>query len=172
MWEQIASNRRKSITLVVFMAALLLCLGYAAGEILAPGGGGLIGVVIAFILWGVLSLVAYFQGDQIFLGISRAKKIRPEDHPQLWNVVKGDMSLVGPRPPIPKEVAEYTLADRRRLEAVPGITCTWQVSGRADIPFERQVELDVDYIETQSLRADLTLLLKTVPAVLFARGAY
>ena len=95
-----------------------------------------------------------------------------DELPQLWNVLKGDMSLVGPRPPLPHEVAEYTLADRRRLEVIPGITCIWQVSGRSDIPFDQQVELDVDYIESQSLRMDLYLLLKTVPAVFMGKGAY
>lgn len=95
-----------------------------------------------------------------------------DELPQLWNVLAGDMSLVGPRPPLPNEVAQYTLADRRRLDVTPGITCIWQVSGRSDIPFDRQVELDVDYIESQSLRTDLLLLLKTVPAVFLGRGAY
>ena len=95
-----------------------------------------------------------------------------DELPQLWNVIKGDMSLVGPRPPVPQEVGEYTLADRRRLEAVPGITCIWQVSGRSEIPFKQQVELDVAYIESQSFWLDVRLLLKTVPAVLLGRGAY
>ena len=95
-----------------------------------------------------------------------------DELPQLWNVLKGEMSLVGPRPPLPAEVAEYTLEDRRRLEVVPGITCIWQVSGRSEIPFNRQVELDVAYIESQSLWLDLKLLLRTIPAVLLGRGAY
>ena len=95
-----------------------------------------------------------------------------DELPQLWNVLKGDMSLVGPRPPIPAEVAEYTLSDRRRLEVTPGITCIWQVSGRSEIPFKQQVELDVAYIESQSLWTDVVLLLRTVPAVLLGRGAY
>jgi exopolysaccharide biosynthesis polyprenyl glycosylphosphotransferase len=95
-----------------------------------------------------------------------------DELPQLWNVLRGDMSLVGPRPPVPKEVAEYTLADRRRLEAIPGITCIWQVSGRSDIPFKQQVELDAAYIDSQSLWLDVVLLLKTIPAVLLSRGAY
>ena len=86
--------------------------------------------------------------------------------------VRGDMSLVGPRPPLPAEVAEYDLQDRRRLHVKPGITCIWQVSGRSDIPFEQQVELDVDYIYTQSLATDIKLLLQTVPAVVLGRGAY
>jgi len=88
MWDQIESNRRKSVILVVLMAALLFVLGYVGGELVAPGGGGYVGLFVAFLLWAAFSLVAYFQGDQIFLGISRAKKIRREDHPRLWNVVE------------------------------------------------------------------------------------
>jgi exopolysaccharide biosynthesis polyprenyl glycosylphosphotransferase len=95
-----------------------------------------------------------------------------DELPQLWNVLKGDMSLVGPRPPVPSEVSRYTLSDRRRLEVKPGITCIWQVSGRSDIPFEQQVELDSAYIESQSVWMDIRLLLKTIPAVLLGRGAY
>jgi lipopolysaccharide/colanic/teichoic acid biosynthesis glycosyltransferase len=100
------------------------------------------------------------------------RKTSIDELPQLWCVLKGDMSLVGPRPPLEKEVARYTLADRRRLDATPGITCIWQVSGRSDIPFPQQVELDVEYIEKQSLGEDLRLLIKTIPAVITGRGAY
>ena len=78
------------------------------------------------------------------------RKLSIDELPQLWCVLKGDMSLVGPRPPVPREVAKYTLADRRRLDAIPGLTCIWQVSGRGDIPFPQQVELDVQYIDSQS----------------------
>jgi len=88
MWDQIASNRRKSVTLVVMMAAVLFVLGYASGELVAPGGGGYVGLFVALVLWVALSLVAYFQGDRIFLGISQARRIRREDHPRLWNVVE------------------------------------------------------------------------------------
>jgi exopolysaccharide biosynthesis WecB/TagA/CpsF family protein len=95
-----------------------------------------------------------------------------DELPQLWNVLRGDMSLVGPRPPLPTEVQQYTLVQRRRLDAMPGLTCIWQVSGRCEIPFERQVELDVEYIESQSLSLDVKLLLQTVAAVLQRRGAY
>ena len=82
------------------------------------------------------------------------------------------MSLVGPRPPVPSEVARYSLDDRRRLDATPGLTCIWQVSGRSDIPFPEQLKLDVEYIESHSIAADLKLLLKTVPAIISGRGAY
>lgn len=95
-----------------------------------------------------------------------------DELPQLFNVLRGDMSLVGPRPPLPSEVAQYSLRDHGRLAAIPGITCIWQVSGRSEIPFERQVEMDLDYIHQQSLAADVRLLLKTVPALLRGRGAY
>jgi lipopolysaccharide/colanic/teichoic acid biosynthesis glycosyltransferase len=100
------------------------------------------------------------------------RKLSIDELPQLWCVLKGDMSLVGPRPPVPREVAEYTLSDRRRLDAIPGLTCIWQVRGRGDIPFDEQVELDVQYIESQSIWVDIKLLLGTIPAVLLGKGAY
>ena len=100
------------------------------------------------------------------------RKLSIDEMPQLWLVLTGDMSLVGPRPPVPREVEKYTLADRRRLDVKPGLTCIWQVSGRGDIPFEKQVRLDVDYIESRSLWLDLKLLFQTVPAVVLGRGAY
>ncbi len=100
------------------------------------------------------------------------RKASIDELPQLWCVLKGEMSLVGPRPPVPIEVEQYTLADRRRLEAIPGLTCIWQVKGRGDIPFDEQVELDVQYIESQSFWLDLKLLFMTIPAVLFGKGAY
>ena len=95
-----------------------------------------------------------------------------DELPQLLNVLRGDMTLVGPRPPLPGEVEQYSIADRRRLEVKPGITCIWQVSGRSDIDFAGQVKLDVEYIENQSLAQDVRLLLKTLPAVVLAKGAY
>ena len=95
-----------------------------------------------------------------------------DELPQLWSVLRGDMSLVGPRPPVPSEVARYTPADRRRLDVRPGLTCLWQVSGRGDIPFPEQVELDAEYIESRGFWTDLRLLLRTIPAVVLGRGAY
>ncbi|GGI67227.1 exopolysaccharide biosynthesis polyprenyl glycosylphosphotransferase [Shewanella gelidii] len=100
------------------------------------------------------------------------RKASIDELPQLWNVLKGDMSLVGPRPALLSEVAQYETHQRQRLAVKPGITCIWQVSGRSDIPFAQQVELDVEYIHQQSLKADVMLLIKTIPAVVLARGAY
>jgi lipopolysaccharide/colanic/teichoic acid biosynthesis glycosyltransferase len=95
-----------------------------------------------------------------------------DEVPQLWNVVKGDMSLVGPRPPIPEEVERYTLADMRRLSVKPGLTCIWQVSGRSELSFPIQLRLDLQYIKKRNLWLDLKLILLTIPAVLTQRGAY
>ncbi len=100
------------------------------------------------------------------------RKSSLDELPQLWTILKGEMTLVGPRPPLPEEVAVYNLEQRKRLDATPGLTCIWQVTGRSEIPFQRQVELDIAYIESQSLLLDLKLLLKTIPAVIFGRGAY
>jgi lipopolysaccharide/colanic/teichoic acid biosynthesis glycosyltransferase len=100
------------------------------------------------------------------------RKFSIDELPQLWCVLKGDMSLVGPRPPLPREVARYTASDRRRLEVLPGLTCIWQVSGRSLIPFPKQLEMDVEYIENQSLWLDIKLLFQTIPAILLPRGAY
>jgi exopolysaccharide biosynthesis polyprenyl glycosylphosphotransferase len=95
-----------------------------------------------------------------------------DELPQLWNVFRGDMSLVGPRPPRPDEVREYDRKDRRRLSMRPGLTCTWQVSGRNEISnFDSWVRLDLEYIDNWSLGLDLILLARTVPAVLLGIGA-
>lgn len=100
------------------------------------------------------------------------RKASIDELPQLWNVFIGDMSLVGPRPAIPAEVANYSPYERCRLSVKPGITCLWQISGRSDLPFEKQVQLDVLYARTPSLLRDIKILALTVPAVLLARGAY
>jgi lipopolysaccharide/colanic/teichoic acid biosynthesis glycosyltransferase len=99
------------------------------------------------------------------------RKFSLDEFPQFFNVLIGDMSLVGPRPPLPREVALYSLADRRRLAIIPGITCVWQISGRSEIDFSGQVRLDVQYIESQSFWCDIKILVKTVPAVLSGKGA-
>ncbi|MBO7684361.1 MAG: sugar transferase [Kiritimatiellae bacterium] len=95
-----------------------------------------------------------------------------DELPQLWNVFIGDMSLVGPRPPVPKEVQEYTLEDRKRLDVIPGITCLWQIRGRSEIPFHEQVRLDKEYILAPGFWKDVVILLKTIPAILGGKGAY
>lgn len=100
------------------------------------------------------------------------RKFSIDELPQLVNVLRGDMSLVGPRPALPNEVAEYTLDQRKRLHIIPGITCIWQVSGRSDIPFSGQVQLDMDYIQSSSFFRDILILLKTIPAVITGKGAY
>jgi len=100
------------------------------------------------------------------------RKFSFDELPQLYNVLIGDMSLVGPRPPLPVEVTKYSLADRRRLAVKPGITCFWQISGRAEIDFSGQVQLDVNYIESQTFWVDVKILARTVPAVLSGKGAY
>ena len=95
-----------------------------------------------------------------------------DELPQLWNVFIGDMSLVGPRPPVPKEVEQYTLEDRKRLDVIPGITCLWQIKGRSDIPFNEQVRLDKEYILAPGVWKDIVILLKTIPAIIGGKGAY
>ena len=95
-----------------------------------------------------------------------------DELPQLFNVLTNEMSLVGPRPALPQEVMAYWDRALRRLDAKPGITCIWQVSGRAEIPFSEQVEMDIDYVENHGPLRDFGLLLCTVPAVVSGRGAY
>jgi exopolysaccharide biosynthesis polyprenyl glycosylphosphotransferase len=99
------------------------------------------------------------------------RKFSLDELPQLWNVLRGDMSLVGPRPPIPEEVASYERWQRRRLSMKPGLTCLWQVNGRNQLDFASWMELDLQYIDSWSLGLDLKILLKTIPVVLSGRGA-
>jgi lipopolysaccharide/colanic/teichoic acid biosynthesis glycosyltransferase len=100
------------------------------------------------------------------------RKFSVDELPQIWNVFVGEMSVVGPRPPVPREVAQYSPEERQRLLAKPGLTCFWQVGGRSKIDFGGQVRLDLEYIRSRSLWMDIKLLLKTVPAVLMGDGAY
>ncbi len=94
-----------------------------------------------------------------------------DELPQLWNVLKGDMSLVGPRPPLPSEVKQYERWHRRRLSMKPGLTCLWQTRGRNHVDFDEWMKLDMEYIDNWSISQDVKILLRTIPAVLFARGA-
>jgi exopolysaccharide biosynthesis WecB/TagA/CpsF family protein len=100
------------------------------------------------------------------------RKTSIDELPQLWNVIKGDMSLVGPRPALASEVELYSIEERVRLMAKPGLTCIWQVEGRSEIPFPQQVLLDEDYLYRQSLSTDIKLLFQTIPAVIRGKGAY
>lgn len=95
-----------------------------------------------------------------------------DELPQLFHVILGDMALVGPRPHPVEEAAQYSPAERARLESKPGVTCLWQIMGRSDLPFGQQVILDRIYMQHQSFLLDLKVLLKTIPAVLLGRGAY
>lgn len=95
-----------------------------------------------------------------------------DEVPQLWNVARGDMALIGPRPALPAEVAEYDEVTTRRLAVRPGLTGLWQVSGRSDLPWHVALRLDLEYVEQWSLRLDLAILRRTPRAVLGHRGAY
>jgi len=95
-----------------------------------------------------------------------------DEIPQILNVLRGDMSVVGPRPPLPSEVTAYKPWHRRRLEVKPGITCLWQISGRSQIGFDEWMRLDIEYIKTRSMFTDLVIFVRTIPAVIARRGAY
>ncbi len=99
------------------------------------------------------------------------RKTSLDEFPQFWNVLKGEMSVVGPRPPLQSEVKLYKRWQRRRLSVRPGITCTWQVSGRNEINFAQWMELDLHYIDNWSLWHDLKIVLRTIPAVILGKGA-
>ncbi len=100
------------------------------------------------------------------------RKLSIDELPQLINILNGDMSFVGPRPPVPNEVKEYQFDQLRRLDAIPGLTGLQQISGRSDLKFDRWVELDLQYIAEQSIRKDIWIILKTIPAVISGKGAY
>ena len=95
-----------------------------------------------------------------------------DELPQLFNVVRGEMSLVGPRPPLPSEVDQYAADVRRRLRVRPGMTGLWQVSGRNDVSYAARVAFDTHYVQNWSLATDLAIIIKTVPAVVASRGSY
>lgn len=114
-----------------------------------------------------------FRQDPRVTTIGRfIRKFSIDELPQLVNVVKGDMLLVGPRPALVGEVDAYDYAVRARLQTMPGLTGLWQVSGRADTSFEQQVELDLRYIKNKSFWQDVSIIFATIPAVLGAKGAY
>lgn len=100
------------------------------------------------------------------------RKYSIDELPQLVNILKGDMSIVGPRPPLPKEVAQYTSYQSQRLLVTPGLTCFWQAYGRSNLSFEDWMDMDMKYIKRRSILLDISLILRTINAVLFKRGAY
>ncbi|HEX6790959.1 MAG TPA: sugar transferase [Candidatus Krumholzibacteria bacterium] len=95
-----------------------------------------------------------------------------DEIPQIINVLRGEMSIVGPRPPLPVEVARYQPWHRRRLDVKPGITCLWQIAGRSHIGFDEWMRLDMEYLRTRGLRTDVMIFARTLPAVMARRGAY
>lgn len=95
-----------------------------------------------------------------------------DEFPQLFNVLRGEMSLVGPRPPLVREVSQYAVGDHVKFLVKPGLTCFWQISGRGDIAFEGQIELDQRYVEEQSLSTDIGIIAKTLPAMIRGHGAH
>ena len=100
------------------------------------------------------------------------RKCSIDELPQLFNIIKGEMSIVGPRPPLPKEVEQYTPYQKLRLRVAPGLTCYWQISGRSDMTFDKWIQLDLMYITSRNLWVDFCIVLKTIPAVLGHKGAY
>ena len=95
-----------------------------------------------------------------------------DELPQLFNILRGDMSIVGPRPPLPAEVAQYSDWDWGRLAVRPGLTCYWQISGRSNLSFEEWMRLDLQYIEEQGFLTDMRIIFRTVGVVLRGEGAY
>lgn len=100
------------------------------------------------------------------------RKFSIDELPQLYNVLRGEMSIVGPRPPIPEEVERYELWQKRRLRMRPGLTCIWAVCGRDHIDFNSWMKMDISYIENWSLKLDWSIILKTIPHVLAGKGAH
>lgn len=176
---------------VVLVAALAVRLTSPGGAFYGQARVGLDGQ--PFTMWKLRSMVADAEQqvgeladasdlDGLMFKMRRDPRVTPvgrrlrrysvDELPQLWNVVRGDMSLVGPRPPLPREYALYHDAVHRRLRVKPGLTGLWQVSGRADLPWEESVRLDLRYVDNWSPAMDLQILWKTLRAVVGGSGAY
>ena len=124
-------------------------------------------------LSGVEGPVFKIKEDPRITGTGRfLRRSSLDELPQLLNVLKGDMSIVGPRPNLPSEVSQYLPWQRRRLDVTPGITCYWQIAGRSHIGFQEWMRLDLEYIRSRSLVTDMKIMLKTIPAVIARKGAY
>jgi exopolysaccharide biosynthesis polyprenyl glycosylphosphotransferase len=124
-------------------------------------------------LSGVDGPVFKLKEDPRITGTGRfLRRSSLDELPQLLNVLKGDMSIVGPRPNLPSEVSQYLPWQRRRLDVTPGITCYWQIAGRSHIGFQEWMRLDLEYIRSRSLVTDIKIMLKTIPAVIARKGAY
>jgi exopolysaccharide biosynthesis polyprenyl glycosylphosphotransferase len=124
-------------------------------------------------LSGVDGPVFKLKEDPRITGTGRfLRRSSLDELPQLLNVLKGDMSIVGPRPNLPSEVSQYLPWQRRRLDVTPGITCYWQIAGRSHIGFQEWMRLDLEYIRSRSLATDIKIMLKTIPAVIARKGAY
>ncbi len=114
----------------------------------------------------------FFDDPRVTLIGRYIRKYSIDELPQLFNVLKGDMLLIGPRPALTQETNQYSMNARQRLQTLPGLTGLWQVSGRADTTFEEQLVLDIRYVREQSWLQDIKILLATIPVVLFGKGAY
>jgi lipopolysaccharide/colanic/teichoic acid biosynthesis glycosyltransferase len=113
------------------------------------------------------------KADPRITGVGRfLRRSSLDEFPQLFNVLRGDMSIVGPRPQVPSEVIEYTPEQALRLLVKPGLTCLWQISGRSHLDFDEWMVLDREYVRRRSLRFDLAILARTLPAVIERKGAY
>ncbi len=124
-------------------------------------------------LSGVDGPVFKIKEDPRITGTGRfLRRSSLDELPQLLNVLKGDMSIVGPRPNLPSEVSQYLPWQKRRLDVTPGITCYWQIAGRSHIGFQEWMRLDLEYIRSRSLVTDIKIMLKTIPAVIARKGAY
>ncbi|MEN2330524.1 sugar transferase [Lacticaseibacillus paracasei] len=132
----------------------------------------LVGLVLLSGVFFVIAVLIKLDDPRITRVGRVLRKYSLDELPQLYNVLRGDMSLVGPRPPLPREVVDYTDYDRQRLAVVPGVTGLWQVSGRNELNFSEMVALDIQYINKACLSEDVRILLKTVMVVVHPKGAY
>jgi lipopolysaccharide/colanic/teichoic acid biosynthesis glycosyltransferase len=123
--------------------------------------------------YGLSGLLFKLQNDPRRTRVGKAlRRFSLDELPQLFNVLKGEMSLVGPRPPLPHEVMQYNEYQRHRLAGLPGMTGLWQVSGRSLLDFEMMVELDLEYLSNWSLWRDIVIMLRTIPAAISGKGAW